>query len=104
MRIPIIICSATLLCAANAFGSKHYQLTSPSGVISSTINCDKELTYSVKYDNEEVISESPISITLTDGSVWGPMPVSQNPLAKRLTGHYRHHSLNRKQWLTVTMD
>ena len=72
MRIPIIICSATLLCAANAFGSKHYQLTSPSGVISSTINCDKELTYSVKYDNEEVISESPISITLTDGSVWGP--------------------------------
>ena len=72
MRIPIIICSATLLCAANAFGAKHYQLTSPSGMISSTINCDKELTYSVKYDNEEVISESPISITLTDGSVWGP--------------------------------
>lgn len=51
--------------------AKSYELQSPSGKLSATVDCAKEMTFSVSHDGRTILDPSPISITLTDGTVWG---------------------------------
>ena len=62
---------ALLLPCLNSVSAKQYQVESPSGKITANIDCGDEMTYSVSYDGKEILSESPISISLSDGTVWG---------------------------------
>ena len=62
---------ALLLPCLNSVSAKQYQVESPSGKITANIDCGYEMTYSVSYDGKEILSESPISISLSDGTVWG---------------------------------
>jgi len=66
----------TSLIAAAAFltmncGASSYKITSPSGTIAAEIINDGKLSWTVSHDGREVLSKSPISMTLTDGTVWG---------------------------------
>ena len=66
----------TSLIAAAAFltlncGASGYKITSPSGTIAAEIINDGALSWTVSHDGREVLSKSPISMTLTDGTVWG---------------------------------
>lgn len=55
----------------NSVSAKEYRLQSPSGNITANIDCGDELNYSVSYDGREVLAKSPVSMTLSDGTVWG---------------------------------
>lgn len=50
------------------------KLEDPSGKINITVTIGDSITYSVTHENEVMIASSPLSITLTDGTVWGKEP------------------------------
>lgn len=62
--------AATALLTINC-GAAIYRITSPSGAIAAEIINDGTLAWTVSHDGREVLSKSPISMTLTDGTVWG---------------------------------
>ncbi len=51
--------------------AKEYEVKSPSEKIIVKINVENGITYSVFLNSTEIISPSPISMELDDGSVWG---------------------------------
>ena len=59
--------------AAVSFGSAaaDYKVESPSGKITAEIQNGPELSWTVSYGGREVLSRSPLSLTLGDGTVWG---------------------------------
>ncbi|NDV69359.1 glycoside hydrolase family 97 protein [Dysgonomonas sp. 25] len=66
-----------LLCMAFAFSSyaqKQLTATSPDGRIVATVTLDDKLKYSIAHDGETVLHDSPISLTLSSGEVWGEKP------------------------------
>lgn len=71
-RHILLAVTAILLAASTALAAKHYTLSSPSGLIVTNVGCGKELTYSVKYGTQQIIAESPLSLSFTDGSELGP--------------------------------
>ena len=50
---------------------ENYELTSPDGRISVTINVGEDVRYSVMHDSTVIINESAISMELEDGTVLG---------------------------------
>ena len=61
-----------LLCAAAAtLNAAEYQVASPDGKVQARVVCDNGTKYSLSYDSRELIVDSPVSITLSDGTVWG---------------------------------
>lgn len=52
--------------------AKAYVVTSPDGHLTLTLQNGNTLTYSVSRDNVPLIAPSALSLTLADGSVWGP--------------------------------
>ncbi len=69
-----LIMAAAAAMTLSASAAKSYQLTSPLGNIAADIECASSITYSVTYDGKEVLSKSPLSMTLSDGTVWGKDP------------------------------
>ena len=66
-----------LLCMAFVFsGYAQKQLTaaSPDGRIVTTVTLGDKLNYSIAHDGETVLYNSPISLTLSSGEVWGEKP------------------------------
>lgn len=57
---------------AGSAAEKEYCLQSPSGKITTAIACGDILNYSISYDGKEVLSKSPVSMMLGDGTLWGP--------------------------------
>ena len=68
----ILWATTALMCfpiAVNA--QKSYQLDDPSGKVSVNVNVGEVITYSVSHENELTIAPSAISMTLTDGTIFG---------------------------------
>lgn len=53
---------------------KQHKAASPDGRISVTVTLDEKLTYVIAHDDETILHESPISLTLSSGEVWGDKP------------------------------
>lgn len=73
MRIrtgPILTCLIAL-CFGFSASARQYSLVSPSGKLSATIDCDSTLRWAVSETGREILSPSPLSMTLADGLVWG---------------------------------
>lgn len=68
LRTSLIAATALLTINCDA---ASYRITSPSGAIAAEIINDGTLAWTVSHDGREVLSKSPISMTLTDGTVWG---------------------------------
>jgi alpha-glucosidase len=51
--------------------SKDYKISSPDGKISVTVMVGKEISWSVLYDNNEVVASSKIAMELADGRILG---------------------------------
>ncbi len=67
----------TLLCLIIALGAqarKKLTAISPDGKIAAIVNLGDKLTYSIAHDGETILHESPISLTLSSGEVWGDKP------------------------------
>lgn len=63
-----LLCS---LAALSAQAQKQFTLSSPDGKIQSTITIGDKLTYDIQCNGRVILDDSPISMTLSDGTVWG---------------------------------
>ena len=61
-----------VMSAATMFAGSTYDVSSPDGRIKATVDVGKTLSYSVTFDGKEVITPSPLSMSFSDGKVWGP--------------------------------
>jgi alpha-glucosidase len=52
--------------------AQRYEVRSPDGQLMGTITVGEQLTYSIAWRGHDLVSASPISITLGDGTVVGP--------------------------------
>jgi alpha-glucosidase len=52
--------------------AQRYEVSSPDGQLMGTITVGEQLTYSIAWRGHDLVSASPISITLGDGTVVGP--------------------------------
>lgn len=76
-----------LLCiifAFNAHAQKQLTATSPNGRIVTTITLSDKLNYSIAHDGETVLHDSPISLTLSNGEVWGEKPQLSQSIRKNI--------------------
>lgn len=67
-----VILSAAALIGVGMADASTYTLKSPSGKLVLTVNTGSQLTWSASLGGREIIAPSVASVTLTDGSVWGP--------------------------------
>ncbi|UCC71635.1 MAG: glycoside hydrolase family 97 protein [Gemmatimonadota bacterium] len=78
MRAAVLVIACLL--SVTSFGgpraedsaAQRYEVSSPSGDLAMTISVDDELTYSIAWRGRILLSASPISLTLGDGTVVGP--------------------------------
>ena len=68
----ILVAIAALVAATLSVQAKDYTLSSPDGHLTVTVAAGNTLTYSLSRDSRTLISPSAISLTLADGTVWGP--------------------------------
>ena len=84
VRVFSIIISVTVpsifLCAS------EFELSSPDGRVRAKVTCENSTRYSLSYDGQKLIKDSPVSMTISDGTVLGNTKVRK---------HFRH-SANKK--------
>lgn len=68
LQTCLLAASAILALNGNA---SIYRIVSPSGTVTAEIINEGDLSWRVSHDGKEVLSKSPISMTHTDGTVWG---------------------------------
>ena len=66
MKRVILILSTLFLCI-EAFAAKNYTLLSPNGKLEITISAEPNLSYSVKYEGEQILAPSQIGLKLHNG-------------------------------------
>ena len=71
MKNKVLFLSFLFLMGANLFAQKEYPLKSPDGKITVTVNTGEHLNYAVTHENTVVLAESPIAMTLDNGTVLG---------------------------------
>lgn len=65
--------------------AKQYKLVSPNGKLTVTVNNDKNLTYSLSLDGQQLIAPSQIALTLDQGKSFGENATVQS--VKTTTSH-----------------
>lgn len=66
--------SILLMCGLMALTSqaqRKFQLASPDGKLESTITVGEKLTYNISCNGKLILADSPLSMTLADGTIWG---------------------------------
>lgn len=71
MEKTLLISALALAIGASAFAAPSYVLKSPDKTIKVTVAAGPELTYSVAIDGKTILKPSPLSMTLSDGTVFG---------------------------------
>ena len=71
-RLIAFLCFAMAMLPAQA--GKRLSLESPDGTLQVTVTVDECLTYNVCRDGQTVLADSPLSMTLEDGTVVGDRP------------------------------
>ncbi len=71
MRRSKFIILLLALCPLAASAQKTFNLKSPDNRIEAKVAVGKQLTYNVSLRGKCVIADSPLGMTLTDGTVWG---------------------------------
>ena len=71
MKNKVLFLLFLVLPCANLLAQKQYTLQSPDGKITVTINTGERLSYAVTHENTVVLAESPIAMTLDNGTVLG---------------------------------
>ena len=108
---------AFMLAVAPLWGNAQevVELKDPTGKVQVNVTIDDELTYSVLHENDVMVGTSPISMTLTDGTVFGKEPrlrrkryrtenqIIYPPLYKQqsIKDHYNALVLDFRGWFSV---
>ncbi len=66
---------AFVLLAVAAKAERTYTLASPDGHLQTTVTVAETLTYDIVFDGRRIMEPSPLSMTLSDGTVWGDKAV-----------------------------
>ena len=82
-RITFITLFISVL-SLNVVAQKNFTLDSPDGKIKALIRIDKTIVYSIHHDGDLLLDESPVSMTLNDGTVWGVNPKLLNSQTKNV--------------------
>ncbi len=70
----LILCAAAMMAAAALsanLSAKDYTLSSPNGALTAKISVEQEIQWSLEIGGEQLIAPSAISMTLSDGTVYG---------------------------------
>lgn len=67
----LVFALALSFCVLSPVSAKEYVLTSPDGKLNTTVKVEQTITYSINHGADVLITESPISMTLSDGVVYG---------------------------------
>lgn len=109
LNILLLFC----LFAVATQAQKRFRLSSPDGKLNSTITVGDKITYDITCNGQQILMDSPLSMTLEDGTVWGDnarltsskqkevdqMIDSPFYRSSRLRDHYRSLILHfRKGW------
>lgn len=68
-KIAMLLCA--LLTGITAWGQKQLKLISPDGKVTTNIEIGSKITYDICVDGKQVLAPSPISMTLSNGEIWG---------------------------------
>ena len=71
MKNKVLFLSFLVLLSATLFAQKQYTLKSPDGKIVVMVNTGERLSYAVTHENTVVLAESPIAMSLGNGTVLG---------------------------------
>jgi len=71
MKKTILAVLASFVATVATAAPKQQTLLSPDGAVCITVNTDGGLAYTLAREGKVLICENPISMTLTDGTVWG---------------------------------
>ena len=71
MKNKVLFLLFLVLTGTNLFAQKEYALKSPDGKITVTVNTGERLSYAVTHENTIVLAESPIAMTLDNGTMLG---------------------------------
>lgn len=70
--------------AVTVQAQKQFHLASPNGKLNSTITVGDKLTYDIKCNGQQVLADSPLSMTLEDGTIWGEKPKLAGSIRKEV--------------------
>ncbi len=73
----VILFALALLFSVEVFATKNYTLLSPNGKLEVTISAEPKLSYSVKYNGEEILSPSQIGLKFYNGAVTDKIAVKR---------------------------
>ena len=65
----------SLLSVSALVNAAEYKVSSPDGKVEAKVVNNGNTTYSLSYDGQALIVDSPLSVTLSDGLVWGTSKV-----------------------------
>ncbi|MFY9598047.1 MAG: glycoside hydrolase family 97 N-terminal domain-containing protein, partial [Dysgonamonadaceae bacterium] len=72
MKTLLMLIFSTLF--ATSLMAESYVLKSPNGKLQINVEISDNIRFSVNHEQTEVIALSRVSMTLTDGRVWGKKP------------------------------
>ena len=81
-----------VLCSLVTQAQKQYKLASPDGKLQTTVTTGEQLTYDITLNGQQVLSPSPLSMTLDNGEVWGdndkPSKVSRKSVNEKVASPF----------------
>lgn len=70
-RFKTLLFLCAVACTFTAQAQKKFALTSPDGKLQTTISVGEKLTYDIVCNGKQILSPSPLSMSLDNGKVWG---------------------------------
>ena len=71
MMKKLVLAIAFSFCVLLSASAKEYVLTSPGGKLQATVTVEHTISYSLNHGEDALIVDSPVSMTLSDGVVYG---------------------------------
>ena len=85
----------------------EYKIASPDGKVQAQVACGSGTTYSLSYDGQQLIVDSPVSMTLSDGTVWGNAKVkkvSESSLNEPIAATFYRKSVVENAYNELNLD
>lgn len=87
---------------------KQFKATSPDGRIVATVTLGDKLNYSISHDGETILHNSPVSLTLSSGEVWGEKPQlsqsSQKNIRQTITSPFYRKDKIEDEYTLLTLN
>ncbi len=71
MKKLVLFFFCTTVWLSSVYSQKSFRLDSPDGRITTHIEIGDKLTYEILHDGQPLLAASPLSVSLTNGEVWG---------------------------------